>query len=553
MKITVLIRSLGLMGQRKFAYVSFLGLSLISSIISVAVGPVMNKRVINAIEFSDLSLFYSALLLMFITTILFWVVSPIACYGAAWASKRAMFHLRSRLTEHLLRLPISYYDSHSKGEVLSLLSNDLACLESIYDYQLYKTFENFCIGFTGLIMLFVIDWRLAIAASILGFVSTWISSRYSVPLGKIGAKLHAESEKTTTVFLDILKGVRTIKLFNLGALMGQKLFKSTNSETLCNVQLTDRQAEMNAIVGLMNGLSSFGIIIIGAFMVKEGLTDWGSVIVVSGLQFATGDLFSLFPMSLANMQSSLAGVERVLRVFDVPLETLDNRKYKFRAKGSDGIALEVQNVSFGYKSDETILNNISFILNKGEITALVGESGGGKSTLVKLILGLYQLTDGQIYVNSDKEEMNIAFWRENIVYVPQNPQIVNGTITDNIAFGADDRGADEIESAAKAAGIHDYIISLPSGYQTLLTEDGMNLSGGQRQRIAIARALLRNADILLLDELTSALDGENEAFIMQSLRRHMKKRSILVITHRESTLDYADRILRLQSGDLITI
>jgi ABC-type multidrug transport system fused ATPase/permease subunit len=149
--------------------------------------------------------------------------------------------------------------------------------------------------------------------------------------------------------------------------------------------------------------------------------------------------------------------------------------------------------------------------------------------------------------------MNIAFWRENIVYVPQNPQIVNGTITDNIAFGADDRGADEIESAAKAAGIHDYIISLPSGYQTLLTEDGMNLSGGQRQRIAIARALLRNADILLLDELTSALDGENEAFIMQSLRRHMKKRSILVITHRESTLDYADRILRLQSGDLITI
>ncbi len=541
------------MGRRKTIYFGCLGMALVSTVIGIAAGPIMNKRVINSIEFADGSLFYSALVLLIITTVLSWAVFPVSCYFAAWASKKAMLDVRSRLAGHIVKLPSSYYDTHAKGETLSLLSNDLDCLETVYDGQFYKTMENFCVGFTGLVMLFVIDWRLAIAASALGFLSTWIAGRYGAPIADLGKRLQDSSGKTTTVFLDILKGVRTVKLFNLGALMGEKLFRSASMEADLRIRLSDRQAEMNAIVGLMNGLSSFGIIIIGAFMVNAGLTDWGSVIVVSTLQFATGDLFSLFPMSLANMQASLSGVQRILQVLDTPVETMDERRYRFVPADGSGNVLELRNVTFGYSREEPFLKGISLSLKQGEITALTGESGGGKSTLVKLILGLYAPSEGVVTLQSDEYEVSASSWRNQIAYVPQQPYLFSGTIAENIAFGSEEAGADEIESAARAAGIHEFLAKLPNGYQTVLAEDGSDLSGGQKQRIAIARALLKKADVLLLDELTASLDGDNEALIMQSIRKRVQDRGILVVTHRETTASFADRIYKLQSGVLTSV
>lgn len=552
-KLGVLRRSLGLMGKRKSVYLGFLGMCLASSVVGVVIGPIMNKRVINAIEFADGSLFDRALVLMILSTLLFWLVLPIATYAAAWASKQAMFRVRSRLSAHLLKLPYRYYDKHSKGEALSHLSNDLDCLEYIYDGLFYKTLENFCIGFTGLIMLFVIDWRLAIVASILGVGSTWVAGRYSAPLGRIGERLQQHAEQTTTVFLDILKGIRTVKLYNLGALMGQKLAKTTLHETECQLALSDRQAQMNVFVGIINGLSTFGILIIGAFMVQEGLTDWGSVVVVSTLQFATGDLFSLFPMSLAGMQSSLAGAERLLKLLDEPEEAPQDDKYAFSSEASQRAALEMSNVSFGYRSGELVLKHISFTLNKGEITALVGDSGGGKSTLVKLLLRLYSPDEGKITIARKASEVDAAAWRACIAYVPQNPRLFRGTIAENIAIGKENAAPHEIEAAARAAEIHDYIQSLPEKYQTQLSEDGGNLSGGQRQRIAIARALVKKADILLLDELTSALDGESEAKIMQTIRRLSVGHTVLVIAHREAVLDYADKVFKLEAGAIVPV
>lgn len=547
-KLGVLRRSLELMGKRKSVYLGFLGMCLASSVVGVVIGPIMNKRVINAIEFADGSLFDSVLLWMIVSTLLFWIASPIATYAAAWASKQAMFRIRSRLSAHLLKLPYRYYDEHSKGEALSHLSNDLDCLEQIYDGQLYRTLENFCIGFTGLVMLFVIDWRLAIVASLLGAGSTWVAGRYSAPLGRIGERLQQHAGQTTTVFLDILKGMRTVKLYNLGALMGKKLEKTTMHETECQLALSDRQAQMNGFVGIINGLSTFGILIVGAFMAQEGLTDWGSVVVVSTLQFATGDLFSLFPMSLAGMQSSLAGVERLLKLLDEPEEVPRDDKYALCSEVSSRAALEMSHVSFGYRSDEPILKDVSFTLNKGEVTALVGKSGGGKSTLAMLLLRLYSPNEGKITIFGKEAGADMASWRACIAYVPQNPRLFRGTIAENIAIGNEDAAPHEIEAAARAAEIHDYIDSLPEKYQTLLSDDGGNLSGGQRQRIAIARALVKKADILLLDELTSALDGESEAKIMQTIRRLAGQHTVLVIAHREAVLDYADKVFKLEAG-----
>jgi len=213
--------------------------------------------------------------------------------------------------------------------------------------------------------------------------------------------------------------------------------------------------------------------------------------------------------------------------------------------------LEMSHVSFGYRNDEPILKDVSFTLNKGEVTALVGKSGGGKSTLAMLLLRLYSPNEGKIAIFGKEAGADMASWRACIAHVPQNPRLFRGTIAENIAIGNEDAAPHEIEAAARAAEIHDYIDSLPEKYQTPLSDDGGNLSGGQRQRIAIARALVKKADILLLDELTSALDGESEAKIMQTIRRIADQHAVLVIAHREAVLEYADKVFKMEAGAIV--
>lgn len=548
---TSLYQCIMLMGSRRKVFLVFLAISLAAVVASGVIIPLMNKNIINAIEFGEWSLYKNSILLLIIATVIFWVISPLASYYAAWANRKAMYQIRNRLISHLLGLPYDFHDRQSKGDTLSLLSNDLDCLERIYDGELYSTLENFFIGFTGVVMLFVIDWRLAIFACILGGASTWITNRYGIPLGKIGDKLQVNAGKTTTVFLDILKGIRTIKLFNLKAIMNRRLSFYTSQEALHRTELAMKQAQMNTITGLMNGMSTFGIIIVGAFMVNSGLTNWGAVVVVASLQNLTGDLFSLFPASLANMRTSLAGVNRLFKVLDEKVETLALDRYRCE-KNSD-MALEMSNVSFGYSEHEPVVRDVSFSIKKGELTALVGESGAGKSTLFKLILGFYMPDKGEIKVHAKKAVPDIETWRDLIAYVPQESKLFKGTIAENISCGKDDLHEDQIMAAANAAGIHDFIHSLPKKYDTPVLEDGNNFSVGQRQRIIVARAIAKDAKIILLDEFTSALDGENEANIMETVRQLAKDRAILIITHRDTTLNYVDRIFRLTNKTIVSV
>ncbi|MCK4258894.1 MAG: ABC transporter ATP-binding protein [Halanaerobiales bacterium] len=537
-KLNVLIRSIKLMENRKAIYLGFMCLALIAIVIGGVIRPIMNKKIINAIEFNDPSLFYSALVLMLVSTILFWVFLPLFYYFGAWASKQAMFKVRKRLNEHLIKLPVRYHDKHSSGEILSLFSNDLRCLEGIYDHHIYKTLENFCVGFTGLIMLFVIDWKLALVASFLGVLSVIIANRFNEPFSRIGEQLQESAGKTTTIFLDIVRGIRTVKFFNMGNPLNHKLKETVAKETECRVVLVKRQAGLNTILGILNGLSALGIIFIGGYMVQRGWTDWGTVITISGLQFATQDLFSDFPASLANLQAVLAGVERVLNVISEPKEEIDRDKCRICAEEEQKV-LELENVSFGYQESEPVISNLSLTLKKGEIVALTGASGSGKSTLVKLIMGLYTPTEGIIIIFGDESELSLDILRKKTAYVPQTAQLFAETIYENIACGSDETGMEEVLAAAKSAGIHDFIQSLPQGYQTVLSNDGISLSGGQRQRIAIARALVKNADLLLLDEITSSLDGENESQIMKTITQISKNTAVLLISHRETTIKYA--------------
>ena len=263
-------------------------------------------------------------------------------------------------------------------------------------------------------------------------------------------------------------------------------------------------------------------------------------------------LFSQLSRILGDLQVSLASGARLLEIMDMPPEP-DRLIGPTAGSVLTPSGVSVENLAFTYPgSDNSVVNEVGFTVRKGSTAAFVGPSGGGKTTLFKLLLGLYVPTRGMITVDSSSIYGEaLAEWRMNFAYVPQNAFVFSDTIYRNIVGGMPDPGRQEVETAARAANAHDFIMQLPDGYQTLLEESGRNLSGGEKQRIAIARAILQNAPVLLLDEATSALDTESEQQVQEAIEHLMRGRTTLVIAHRLSTIQGADTIYYLEDGRLV--
>ena len=253
---------------------------------------------------------------------------------------------------------------------------------------------------------------------------------------------------------------------------------------------------------------------------------------------------------IANIQRALAAADRVFDVLDLPelIQNVPNAKKLPPVKGN--VAFE--NVSFAYNNDEPILDDVSFSATPGQVVALVGPSGAGKSTVASLLPRFYEVTDGRIVIDGcDIRDVTMESLREQVGIVPQETMLFNGTVYDNILYGRLDATEEEVLNAAKAANAHNFILELPNGYETQLGDRGVNISGGQRQRIAIARAILKNPQILILDEATSALDTESERVVQEALDRLMVGRTSFVIAHRLSTIKNADKILVMEKGKIV--
>ena len=254
------------------------------------------------------------------------------------------------------------------------------------------------------------------------------------------------------------------------------------------------------------------------------------------------------------MMNCIANAEKIFEFLDMEEEpeqwtVKDYKNNDIRTvKLRDNIMLSVQNISFSYNKDRKVLDNFSMEIEKGSVVAVVGESGCGKSTLVKLLLGFYPIEKGSMYVDGKEyHELTLKEIREKISYVPQEPYLYETTIAQNISYGKYGASRDEIIEAAKAANAHDFIVKLPDGYDTVLGERGNTLSGGEKQRIAIARAIIRNAPVIILDEATSALDNESESLIQEAIKVLKGGRTILTIAHRPSSIAAADTVVHLYS------
>lgn len=456
--------------------------------------------------------------------------------------------IRQSIFRKLHSLPISYFKEHHSGDVLSRMTNDVnatvALLGDLPSKMLFEIF--FCLA--SALIIFLVDYRLGLVAvfsGAFGVVSNTIASRQ---LRSISRLLQESQGVLTAAMSDLFSGIQVIKGFSLYPIMEKIFFKKSQEVRHHGLARVNTQAALEGANFITSSLNFMGLLLVAAVLVLRGEMGVPEIVMVVQAQNGVERFFTGIGAHLTGIQSSWAAAERVW----VLLEEGDEpeRFGGMAATMKEPVALI--GVEFSYADGEKVIDGISLTAREGEMLAVVGPSGGGKSTLLKLIMGFYQPQKGAVIIRGQSlSEQSLTQARNYLSYVPQDAHLFSGTIADNIRMGNLDASAEEVIAAAKVANAHDFIMALEKGYETPVGEKGAQVSGGQKQRIAIARAVIRNTPILLLDEATASLDSESEALVQEALNRLMLERTVIVVAHRLSTVERANKIVVVDEGRVV--
>lgn len=477
------------------------------------------------------------------------VVGYGSTYLTAWVGQRIVADLRNDVTEHLQRLSLSYYNRTPSGSVVSRVTNDVALVRA----ALTDAFAALLKDATSLVILvivaFVQDWLLALIAFVVFPVSVLPVVRLSQRLRRVARRGQVSMGTLTALLQESIQGNRVVKAFGMEDYESQR--SRVENERLFDLYM--RAARIRAFTTpMMEILAAFGIagvVAYGGYSVITGERTQGAFLGFLTALFLLYEPFKNLARSNAAVQQGLGAADRVIEILDTEPDVCD-RPGAIRLEGLRE-AIRFEAVRFRY-DHEDVLHDIDLEIRAGEAVALVGMSGGGKSTIADLLPRFYDVTGGRILVDGvDVRDYTLASLRANIAVVTQQTFLFNDTVRNNIAYGRGDAEMDDVEAAAEAAHALEFIRALPEGFDTVIGELGVKLSGGQRQRLAIARALLKNAPILVLDEATSALDTESERLVQRALDNLMRDRTTLVIAHRLSTIQRADRIVVLVRGGIV--
>jgi len=482
----------------------------------------------------------------------------ISNYGMAHVGRNIIRDMRRQMFSQLMHLPTDYYDRNSSGRLTSRLIYDVEKVAQAATKAVTIIVRDTFTIIGLMFMMFYTSWKLALVFLFLAPVITVIVVSVSKRFRRISQRIQASMGNVTQKSQEITEGHRVIKMFG-GEDYEEKHFSRINEDN--RQQNMKLEATKAVAVPVSQFLGACGLAVILFFATSDEMLD--EITVGTFVAFLTASMLLLAPMKRltmvqATVQQGIAAAQSVFQLLDENAEKNTGNKEIERARGR----IEYKNVTFSYdsvsdkekgKEKGKVLSNISFTAEAGEAIALVGRSGSGKSTLASLLPRFYNISDGELLLDGiPVQELKIESLRDQIALVSQDITLFNDTIMKNIAYGAlADKSEDDVIRAAKAAHALEFIQELPDGFETIIGDKGLLLSGGQRQRIAIARALLKNAPILILDEATSALDTESERYIQDALGHLMKGRTTLVIAHRLSTVEDADRILVLRDGCII--
>ncbi|GGA38930.1 ABC transporter ATP-binding protein [Paenibacillus physcomitrellae] len=508
----------------------------------------MNAELTSAERIRGLGMALAAAMFLFIV-----VRGPVEYfrqYFAQLITARILFDLRSRLYDHLQRLSLRYYQNTKVGEIISRFINDAEQTKNIVEVGMMNVWlDLFTLIFVLGFMLYLDPILTLVAISVLPFYAISVNLLYK-RLKKLTKERSAALAGIQAYLHERIQGISIIRSFALERHEGKR-FRGINGRYLDKALNQSRwNAWTFAITNTLTDIAPLLVIGYGGYHVIQGGLTLGTFVAFFGyLDRLYAPLRRLINSSSVLTQAS-ASWERVEELLDQPYDMVDAKEAKELPDGQTSIVFD--KVWFKYQPDhDWVLKQIEMDIKPGQTVAFVGMSGGGKSSLVGLIPRFYDVQQGTIYVGgTDVRKLTMHSLRSRIGMVLQENFLFSGSVKDNILLGRPDASDEEVVESAKAANAHDFIMQLPTGYDTEVGERGVKLSGGQKQRIAIARVFLKNPPVLILDEATSALDLESENLIQQSLQRLSESRTTLIVAHRLSTITHADRIYVMNHGEI---
>lgn len=601
------------MGKHQFTYWMILITTIVTENVLNILYSCVNKQTLNAIEYSDMRLFRSAVILCVIVLILR-CLFPYLRYFSIHLVRQMFFEVKSTLFDKLLTLNMSWYESNHSGDGIKALNWDANSLKDSWFSHVYWILGKVTIGISSLITMFIYCPLLAGISVVVCLMTATVTIYLNNSMKKSSKKVQEATVNLAKWLNDILAGFSILKMYSGSNIVIDKYLNENQNVTSKELERTRKASFLEMLNFLLGLLGSFSTILFGVYLVSKNMIDYGTIMAVVTLQISLSATMQRLGGAVTTFNNSLVKASRVFDFMDIGdvedimcsdiedncgvLNMTDSNARDNCSAQAGGCTIDIKNLTFSYNSHKNALTNFNLNIGCNEKIMLKGKSGCGKSTLLKLLLRFYDYQNGHIKINNiDLKDYPVSKLRNMIAYIPQDCFLFEGTIAENIAYGLgaealhiynsinDDNIGDnifndinnrhnnfnkkinypisfnninstlntfnnndvvtlsDIISAAKLAYADEFISQLPDGYETHINSGGTNLSGGQRQRIAIARAFLKNAPILLMDEPSSALDEGSEKMINKALHKLMHNKLVIMVSHRDSGDEEFDRVV----------
>lgn len=561
------LRTMRTMGKRRFMYYgSILGMSITFAMFSVMEAFLM-KIVVDIAQKGEWDRLISSVVIIVITGVIVLLGYRFACIRYNVEAKRIYGKLYEQVLSHEMKLPCEYYENHHSGEMLSKVSFDLGRMGDIFGSRFRRVVMPFMMVVVFLVPMFALSWQLTLCLVAVNTVLIGVTMVLTGPLKSLSKKMSESNSIMTKHITDLIQGIIQVRMFPAG----RKTVDRYNEEADVYAVKSDKRNMFSSLLECANTgfdlICNLVFLALGILFVQKGYTTLGAIAAIYTIYGRFSRQFLQMGKYIPELIAYLTYAQNIFDFLDEKTEEemLNHQEFNKERLHNEinnscshnnifnniDYSVNINDLTFSYIKDENntpvvVLDNYNERIKSGEFVAVTGASGSGKTTLSKLLMGFYKPDSGMIEVcGNNLDDISLAAGRSFFALVPQDAILFNMSIMDNIRMGRLDATEAEIIKAAKMANAHQFITEFTDGYYTVVGEKGMSVSGGQRQRIAIARAILKNAPIMLMDEATSALDNESERAVNETLQNLKGRMTIIMIAHRTSTIQMADRVISL--------